>query len=230
MVPTLAVPQSEPSPGLTLTPPSRIFLALLDQSAPIPLPLVSCPFLSQSHPALILPSDYSHLSDSGALSGVFSLPVSSWLPGTRFALHGHPGYLEKSTATRATSLHPSSRDANNDDARTVPPATRQSPSTPLTRTPPVDDPSQSTCEVHPRSEVDSLPSPFHDSVSLSILRHDSYISPPAERARDDATPPLPTHKTPLHVPKTLGRDTHTLHHKTHVFILRGIRSPWIWKA
>lgn len=125
---------------------------------------------------------------------------ASWIPGE---IDGNRNQLDQNL-----------RDANNDDARTVPPAT-QCPS--LTRPPPLDAPSALVCEVRPMLEMGSLPtpppSPVPGSASPSMSVHDPH-TPPAETARE-ATPPLPAHKTPFHLPKTLVLDLdETLIHST----------------
>lgn len=110
------------------------------------------------------------------------------------------------------------RDADNDDARNVPPAALQSPSLPSTPPPPVDASSHLVCGIHPKSEMGSLPtpppSPVPGPTSLSLSDHVPHPSLPAASGRE-ATPPLPAHKTPFHLPKTLVLDLdETLIHST----------------
>ena len=96
--------------------------------------------------------------------------------------------------------HQNLRDANNDDARTVPPAT-----------PSLDAPSHPVCDIHLPTPP---PSPAPASTSSSISPSDPHPPPPAESARE-TTPPLPAHKTPFHLPKTLVLDLdETLIHST----------------
>ena len=130
---------------------------------------------------------------------------ASWIPGE---IDGNRNQLDDQNP----------QDANNDDARTIPPATQQSPSPPLTRPPPLDAPSDLVCEIHPMLEMGSLPtpppSPAPGSPSPSMSAHDPYPPSSAETARE-ATPPLPSHKTPFHLPKTLVLDLdETLIHST----------------
>lgn len=131
----------------------------------------------------------------------------SWLPGEIDGNRNQPG-------------DQSLRDANNDDPRTVPPTTQESPFPPLTRSPPLDAPSDLVCEIHPRLEMSTLPTPppsplpLLGSTSLSIPVHDPHPTPPAEPPRED-TPPMQAHKTPFHLPKTLVLDLdETLIHST----------------
>lgn len=133
---------------------------------------------------------------------------ASWIPGDI------DGGRNRLAAIQADDQN--LRDAHNDDARTVPPATQQSSPPSSTRPPPLDAPSHLVCRVHPKSEIGSLPTPPPSPVptSLSISRHDSHPPPPAEAARE-TTPPLPAHKTPFHLPKTLVLDLdETLIHST----------------
>jgi CTD nuclear envelope phosphatase 1 len=129
---------------------------------------------------------------------------ASWIPGE---IDGNRNHLDDQNL----------RDANNDDARTIPPATQQSHTLPSTHPPPLDAPSDLVCGIHPMLEMGSLPtpppSPVPGSASPSMSVHDPH-TPPAETARE-ATPPLPAHKTPFHLPKTLVLDLdETLIHST----------------
>lgn len=112
--------------------------------------------------------------------------------------------------------HQNLQDANKDDPRTVPPATQHSPSSFLTRPLPLDDPSQLVCGINPRSETGSLPTPPPSPIPGSSYPSISTQDPlPRTEAARETTPPLPAHKTPFHLPKTLVLDLdETLIHST----------------
>lgn len=137
---------------------------------------------------------------------------AAWIPGEIDSNRNQPTVIQLDDQNL--------RDAHTGDARTVPPATQQSSSSSSlsTRPPSLDAPSHLVHRVHLKSEMGSLPtpppSPVPGSTSLSISGLDAHPPPLAEAARE-TTPPLPAHKTPFHLPKTLVLDLdETLIHST----------------
>lgn len=136
---------------------------------------------------------------------------ASWIPGE---IDGNRNQLSLIQLDRRDLQDPDS-----DDARSIPPATQQSPSPPsLIYLSSLDASSHLVYEIHPKSGTGSLPtpppSPAPLSTSPSISAHDPQPPQPAEPARD-TTPPLPAHRTPFHLPKTLVLDLdETLIHST----------------
>ncbi|KAF8450457.1 NLI interacting factor-like phosphatase-domain-containing protein, partial [Boletus edulis BED1] len=199
---TLSHPTRPPRPRRSYSSPSGF----------LPIPSVSDPAI-RLQPTLRLRSTLRRLFFVRVFVIVWNTICATWASWT-------PGEIDGSRNQPAVVQleHQNLRDAINNDARTVPPATLQSPSPPLTHPSSGDAPSHLVCEIHPKTEMDSLPtpppSPVPASTSLSISAHPSYPPPLAEPARE-TTPPLPAHRTPFHLPKTLVLDLdETLIHST----------------
>ena len=199
-----------PSDSPRLTGPARPRRSYSSPSGflpiPFPAPSVSDPAV-RLQPTLRLRSTLRRFFLVRVFVIVWNTICAAWTSWIPREIDGTPDQL---TAVQPDDQNP--RDANNDDPCHVPPSTHQVPSSSPTTSLSLAASSHIVYGIHPKSETVSLPTPPPSPVPASTSLSTSL---PSIESTREATPPLPAHKTPFHVPKTLVLDLdETLIHST----------------